>query len=452
MNRMFVMKRLFAINRMSVMNRMLSFSFRDAILRMTPGKEETAMNVIKTILNRHSYRGSYSREPVPRRDLITVMEAGLAAPSGCNMQTTSLLAVDDPAILEEFRRIINPPVGETAPAAICVLTRRVNAYRDKCFATQDYSAAIENMLLAMEELGYRSCWYEGHITDDDRICDRMAALLNAPEDYELVCFLPVGIPEEEAKLPRKKAFGERAWFNRFPDPGEPQQLSLLRSTRNTRDLGGYRTTDGRRTRFNRFYRSDKLGSLSKEDTEKLLSKRITTIIDMREEPTAHLVPDLLTIPEAFSVYHCPMNEGAAVPETVEAVPGTYLEIACADNIGRIFRTIAEAKEGVLFHCSAGKDRTGVVAALLLLLCGVDEETVIGDYMLTKLYLWEGFEKLRTGKPIYDLNIVIPRESFMRDFLALFRERFGNISSYFEWLGLNDEEVNALQNKLLDEQE
>lgn len=174
------------------------------------------MDVIEAIMNRHSYRGKYRNEPVPRKDLITIMEAGLAAPSGCNKQTTSLIAVDDPRILQQFRRIIDPPVGETAPAAICVLTRRVNAYRDKCFATQDYSAAIENMLLAMEALGYQSCWYEGHITDDDRICDRMAELLNVPKEYELVCFLPVGIAVEELKLPEKKAFEERAWFNRMP--------------------------------------------------------------------------------------------------------------------------------------------------------------------------------------------------------------------------------------------
>lgn len=185
------------------------------------------MDVIEAIMNRHSYRGKYRNEAVPRKDLITILEAGLAAPSGCNMQTTSLIAVDDPHILEGLNRIIDPPVAETAPAAICVLTKRVNAYRDKCFATQDYSAAIENMLLAMEALGYQSCWYEGHITDDDRICDRMAALLNVPEQYELVCFLPVGIAEEKVKLPKKKAFEERAWFNRFPDPDKGQMAVTM---------------------------------------------------------------------------------------------------------------------------------------------------------------------------------------------------------------------------------
>ena len=174
------------------------------------------MSVIDTILNRHSYRGRYTDEKVSRHDLRVIMEAGLAAPSGCNKQTTSLIGVDDKKILEKIISVIDPPVAETAPAMICVLTQRINAYRDKCFAVQDYSAAIQNMLLAAVELGYQSCWYEGHITDDDRICDKMAQVLHVPDEYELVCFLPVGIGETAATLPKKKGFDERAWFNAFP--------------------------------------------------------------------------------------------------------------------------------------------------------------------------------------------------------------------------------------------
>ena len=111
------------------------------------------MNVREAIQCRHSYRGKYKDIPVPRDDLVKIMQAGLDAPSGCNTQTTSLIAVDDPEVLEKLHRVIIPPVGVTAPAAICVLTQRINAYRDKCFATQDYSAAIQNMLLAIVELG-----------------------------------------------------------------------------------------------------------------------------------------------------------------------------------------------------------------------------------------------------------------------------------------------------------
>ena len=168
------------------------------------------------LLRRHSYRGRYKSVPVPREDLKAIMEAGLAAPSGCNKQTTSLIAVDDPAVLEKLHQVIDPPAGDTAPAMICVLTQRICAYRDRCFSVQDYSAAIENMLLAAVALGYQSCWFEGHITDEDRIGRKMADLLGVPENYDLVCFLPVGIAESEPGMPRKKPFGERAWFNGFP--------------------------------------------------------------------------------------------------------------------------------------------------------------------------------------------------------------------------------------------
>jgi len=173
------------------------------------------MELFEAINNRHSYRGKYKDTPVPREDLKRIMQAGLDAPSGCNKQTTYLIAVDDPEVLSKLKDTMVPPVAQTAPAAICVLTKRINAYRDKCFAVQDYSAAIENMLLAIVALGYESCWYEGHITDDDRICDKMAEILNVPSDYDLVCFLPVGIAEGEAVLPKKKPFEERARFNSF---------------------------------------------------------------------------------------------------------------------------------------------------------------------------------------------------------------------------------------------
>ena len=175
-----------------------------------------ARRVLDIIHSRRSYRGRFKADPVPGEHLTAIMEAGLAAPSGCNKQTTSLIAVDDPAVLARLRQVIDPPVGETAPAVICVLTQRINAYRDRCFAVQDYSAAIENMLLAAEALGYSSCWYEGHITDEDRIGEKMAAVLGVPDGYELVCFLPVGIAQDEKKAPKKKAFGERAFYNAFP--------------------------------------------------------------------------------------------------------------------------------------------------------------------------------------------------------------------------------------------
>ncbi len=173
------------------------------------------MNTIDAIKERVSYRGKYEKNTVPREHLKIIMESGLAAPSGCNKQTTYLIAVDDKDVLEQFHSVIQPPIGETAPAMICVLTKRINAYRDKCYSTQDYSAAIENMLLTIVELGYQSCWIEGHITDDDRIGYKMAQILGVPDEYELVCFLPVGKACEPLHRTEKKSFNDRAWFNGF---------------------------------------------------------------------------------------------------------------------------------------------------------------------------------------------------------------------------------------------
>ena len=118
------------------------------------------MNTLETIAARRSYRGKFLPTPVPREHLKQILEAGYHAPSGCNKQTTSFIAVDDPEVMAKLHAVIAPPVGETAPAMVCVLTRKIIAYRDRTYYIQDYAAAIENMLLAITELGYASCWIE----------------------------------------------------------------------------------------------------------------------------------------------------------------------------------------------------------------------------------------------------------------------------------------------------
>lgn len=173
------------------------------------------MNTFQAINQRYSYRGRYLPTPIPREHLIQILEAACAAPSGCNKQTTSFIAVDDPQVLKKLNAVIDPPLGETAPAFLCILTQKTIAYRNRCFHIQDYSAAIQNALLAIADLGYASCWVEGHVTGTDRIGEKMAEILGVPEGYELICYLPVGIAAEEVKVVEKKPFDERAWFNGF---------------------------------------------------------------------------------------------------------------------------------------------------------------------------------------------------------------------------------------------
>lgn len=180
------------------------------------------METLEAIRLRGSYRGTYLDTPVPREHLQAILEAGLAAPSGCNKQTTSLIAVDDPALVKRLYAAITPGetdnshmVGATSPALVCVLTRRIIAYGDRTYSVHDYSAAIENMLLAIVALGYQSCWVEGYVTDADKLGRVMADILGVPPEYELVCYLPVGVAAEPVRRARKKPLEERAWFNGF---------------------------------------------------------------------------------------------------------------------------------------------------------------------------------------------------------------------------------------------
>jgi nitroreductase len=172
------------------------------------------MDTLEAIKKRYSYRGPYKNVAVPREDLTKILEAGLAAPSGCNKQTTSLIALDDVKLLDSILSIIkgNGFKGGNATAGICVLTQRVPSYGNTCFNVQDYSAAIENILIAVTALGYASCWIEGQVTGSS---GQIAKMLNVPAEYDVVAVLPIGIPEKETKRPLYKAFTERAWFNAF---------------------------------------------------------------------------------------------------------------------------------------------------------------------------------------------------------------------------------------------
>ena len=225
--------------------------------------------------------------------------------------------------------------------------------------------------------------------------------------------------------------------------------SLLKTTRNTRDLGGHPAAGGRVTVPDRIWRSDRQENPDPEDIALLRSKGITTIIDMRTEEDNLTKPSFFRSLEGFTFLNYPIIEGDTIPESVEAVPGSYMNIACSENMPRILKAIADADTGVMYNCAAGKDRTGVVTAILLMLCGVSDEEITADYMLTKECNRERFELLRKRRPDLDMNIVIPRESYIRDFMDLFRERFGSVNGYFACIGLSEETKQKLLARLLD---
>lgn len=223
--------------------------------------------------------------------------------------------------------------------------------------------------------------------------------------------------------------------------------SLLNTTQNTRDLGGYITRDGKQTRYDSILRSDVQNHPSEEDFEYLKSKNIITIIDMRGQKDVDRKPSGFAGRSDFEYHNLQISEGSGVPESVEAVPASYMGIAKAKAMLEVFKCIANAKTGVMFNCTAGKDRTGVVAAILLLHAGVSDKDIIDDYVLTKEYGKERLELVHKNFPELDMNIVTPCEMFMEEFLKLFRAEYGDTSTYFKIIGLNEVEIKALANKL-----
>lgn len=172
------------------------------------------MDAMKAIRERKSYRGIFLDTPVPREDLREIVEAGFLAPSGCNTQTAKFIAVDDPKLAKELAEIYGFDWAKTAPAAILILSQRIQARNGAFYHVEDFSAAAENILLAVTAKGYATTWIQGQI-DHDRKAEKMAELLGVPEEMTVEVYLPIGIPAQEVHAPKKQSFEERVWFNRY---------------------------------------------------------------------------------------------------------------------------------------------------------------------------------------------------------------------------------------------
>jgi len=225
--------------------------------------------------------------------------------------------------------------------------------------------------------------------------------------------------------------------------------SLLQSTANTRELGGIRTCDGRITNDRVFWRSDVPVRPTDSDIKKLRNEHITAIIDMRTVEETERTPNLLADTEEFEYYHFPITEGSGVPERLEAVPYSYMDIALAENMPEIIKVMAESRSGVLFHCTAGKDRTGVLSAIILMICGADRETIVSDYVLSREYNRTKLENFLSAHPEIDRNIVLANEKSMNGFISLFTERFATVEAYLEHIGADTGYADMIRKKLTD---
>ena len=226
-------------------------------------------------------------------------------------------------------------------------------------------------------------------------------------------------------------------------------MSLLESTLNTRDLGGKKTNNGSLTIYNKIYRSDYCKKpLTQKDLNFLLSNNINTIIDLRTSEEINKNKNYFENIDNFKYFNYPIQEGSQIPKTINDVAKSYIEISKSKNIKYILETIANSENGVLFHCSAGKDRTEVITAIIFMLCDVSKDEIVKDYMISKQNLKEKFNEIKRNFPNIDINIIIPHESYIIDFMEMFRELYVDIDKYLELIGLSNTDKIKLKNKLL----
>ena len=183
--------------------------------------------------------------------------------------------------------------------------------------------------------------------------------------------------------------------------------SILESTFNTRVLP---TGDGK------YYRSDCPTDLTDEEVAWLRERNITTVVDLRGLHECERHPCRLEQEPGFTYHHMPVTGGSAIPLTREEMTAIYSGML-DEQMDRIVDTIMNAPSRVLYFCAVGKDRTGVVSAIILQRYGVDEETIVDDYMKTKENVMELLEDFTDRHPEFNLDALIPRSDNIRMILA-----------------------------------
>jgi protein tyrosine/serine phosphatase len=235
---------------------------------------------------------------------------------------------------------------------------------------------------------------------------------------------------------------------------------------NVRDLGGLSTDDGRSLTPGLVYRGDALRSLTPEDRRVITEDLgVKTVIDLRtiEEAGGDGLEDARTFPELTVFNFSIVPEGRIGREPFPSNEPEKLAVRYVENLEEGLDAIrdalveisaaAERGEPVLFHCQAGRDRTGLLSALLLKLVGVADDEVIADYVASNRNAADVTKRLLEN-PLYanggdkpDEAPVLLQPETMKAFLALIESRYGGIESWAESAAIPSEVVDSLRETL-----
>lgn len=246
-------------------------------------------------------------------------------------------------------------------------------------------------------------------------------------------------------------------------------------TKNFRDMGGYHTRNGRRIKWGMLYRSGRLSELSETDQQYFSGLNISLICDFRREDEQVRSPSRLPKENNVTIVDLPIVAGSSKnfleriergkadrDDMMNVMNDIYQDFAenQAHRYAEMFRCLLENEDGAsLIHCTAGKDRTGFGTALILYALGIDDDTVMQDYLLTRRYFPVETEMqlmalkyeipadiyLEVMRPVFEVHPV-----YLQTALNAIEKKYGSMDNYMEQaLGLTRDMRNELMEKFLE---
>lgn len=232
----------------------------------------------------------------------------------------------------------------------------------------------------------------------------------------------------------------------------------LSNLHNCRDMGGYGCENGNVFSYNKLIRSDVPNELTREEWNQLIARGVRTVIDLRSEGERIYMP--YTAPDEIEIFQMPMQQSEtdfmksresselAAVAFARSLSDMYGHILFSNTsvVADILNTTCSQLEkgGVLFHCSVGKDRTGILAALIYILCGVAEVDIIADYQVTETYI-AGKSKISSLLPAGYEKMLESKAETMQDFLRQVKAQEGIRLLYEN--GLDEEKVGRLKEEV-----
>jgi len=167
------------------------------------------MDYFETISKRGSYRSEFKDQAIPEDHIRKILMAGIKAPSGYNMQTTTFIALINEEKRKKIAELVPTPAVKTAPLIIVVLSEYLETQKGLYFEAEDYAAATENIMLAVTAMGYAGVWMDGMMKLENN-AQKVKTLLDIQDNRTVRTIIPVGIPKDPVSQKEKKEFSERA--------------------------------------------------------------------------------------------------------------------------------------------------------------------------------------------------------------------------------------------------